>query len=446
MQWESLLSQRRFGSPSISSRVGAEWRSEFERDYDRLIFSPAFRRLQNKTQVFPLPGNIFVHNRLTHSLEVSCVGRSLGSMVGSVLSQRHPYLGRDLFVPSLSAIVSAACLAHDMGNTPFGHGGEDAIGAYFREGNGAQWREAVQAEGGRWSDFVCFEGNANALRLLTHQFDGRREGGFALTYATLGSIIKYPFSSELSGGKNKFGFFATEEDTMRDIATELGLEQVSNAPLSYKRHPLVYLVEAADDICYQVMDIEDAYRLSILSYSEAVSELLLPLIPSADQARVSARLSLIADPHEQVGYLRSVVIGALVETVAQIFLDNEEAIMNGSYSGSLIHQLPDQMYRAFEHCSAVARQRIYRSKPVADVELAAHQIFTALLDKLLHALHHPDHAYSKALLSRLSAQYGQRHASTYSRIQTALDYISGMTDLYALDLYRRITGLNLPAI
>lgn len=446
MQWERLLSQRRFGSPSPALRAGVEWRSEFERDYDRLIFSPAFRRLQNKTQVFPLPGNIFVHNRLTHSLEVSCVGRSLGSMVGSVLSERYPHLGRELFVPSLSAIVSAACLAHDMGNTPFGHGGEDAIGAYFREGNGAQWREAVEDEGGRWSDFLYFEGNANALRLLTHQFDGRREGGFALTYATLGSIIKYPFSSDLSGGKNKFGFFATEEETMRYIATELGLEQVSDAPLSYKRHPLVYLVEAADDICYQVMDIEDAYRLAILSYSEVVSELLMPLIPSDKQAQVLSRLKMIADPHEQVAYLRSVVIGALVETVAQIFLDHEAAILNGCYSDSLIQQLPPQMYKAFLHCSQVAHQRIYRSKPVVDVELAGHQIFTALLDKLLHALHHPDHAYSKALLSRLSAQYGQAHPTTYSRIQTALDYISGMTDLYALDLYRRITGLNLPAI
>lgn len=446
MQWKSLLSQRRFGAGCISPKSTTEWRSEFERDYDRLIFSPAFRRLQNKTQVFPLPGNIFVHNRLTHSLEVSCVGRSLGSIVGSVLSQRHRELGRDLLVPSLSAIVSAACLAHDMGNTPFGHGGEDAIGAYFREGNGTQWRECVEREGGRWSDFVCFEGNANALRLLTHQFDGRREGGFALTYATLGSIIKYPFSSELSGGKNKFGFFMTEEETMRDIATELGLEQESDSPLRYKRHPLVYLVEAADDICYQVMDIEDAYRLSILSYSEAVFELLLPLIPTANQGRVLARLNLIADPHEQVGYLRSVVIGQLVETVSQIFLDSEGDIMNGHYSGSLIQQLPDQMYQAFLRCSEVARQRIYRSKPVVDVELAAHQIFTALLDKLLHALHHPEHAYSQALLARLSTQYRQEHTTTYARIQTALDYISGMTDLYALDLYRRITGLNLPAL
>lgn len=296
MEWQRLLSDRRIGAKARAKQSEQTARSEFERDYDRLVFSPPFRRLQNKTQVFPLPGNVFVHNRLTHSLEVSCVGRSLGNIVGTVLQGRHPELKGIDIRSSLSSIVSAACLAHDMGNPPFGHSGERAISAYFREGNGRAWQRAVEEEGGRWSDFLHFEGNANALRLLTHQFLGRRPGGFALTFSTIASIIKYPYSSVLAGGKSKFGFFQTEEQTMRELAEELGLIQLSNAgePLRYARYPLVYLVEAADDICYQVMDIEDAYKLSILSYAEA-EEILSNFLRSEelDEARQTLTLSLI---------------------------------------------------------------------------------------------------------------------------------------------------------
>ena len=270
MHWTQLLSDRRLGADRAERPQSRGWaRSDFERDYDRLVFSPAFRRLQNKTQVFPLPGNIFVHNRLTHSLEVSCLGRSLGNIVGEVLSERYPTDRETPFRSGISAIVSAACLAHDMGNPPFGHSGERAISAYFGEGPGKRWEPLVRAEGGRWEDFLYFEGNANAFRLLTHQFRGRRPGGFALTYSTVASIVKYPYSSLLAGGKSKFGFFATEEETMKEVATELGLERRTASALSYARHPLVYLVEAADDICYQIMDIEDAAKLHILSREEA---------------------------------------------------------------------------------------------------------------------------------------------------------------------------------
>ncbi len=445
MEWKQLLSDKRLGQEHRLIEQRATRRSSFERDFDRLVFSPPFRRLQNKTQVFPLPTNIFVHNRLTHSLEVSCVGRSLGSMVGAVLKERYPKEQDVAFSTALSEIVSASCLAHDMGNPPFGHSGERAIGAYFREGNGQKWQNTVEKEGGRWEDFLYFEGNANAFRLLTHQFKGRREGGFALTYATLASIIKYPFSSELSQQKAKFGFFQTEESYMRRLADELGLVQFSDAPLHYARYPLVYLVEAADDICYQVMDIEDAYKLRILSYSEA-QDLLLAFFDEDEKGELNYVLETISDKNEQIAYIRSKLINLLVEETAEIFLANEEAILNGRYNEPLLKELSPRKAKAFAECSQMAYQKIYRAKEVIDVELAGHRIFTALLDQLLEALHSPNYAYSKVLLGRVSSQYNTEEPTTYGKIQCALDFISGMTDVYALDLYRSITGMNLPAI
>lgn len=446
MNWQQLLSDRRIGAERRQGGREGKARSEFERDYDRLVFSPPFRRLQNKTQVFPLPGNIFVHNRLTHSLEVSCVGRSLGNMVGNALQAKYPDLGID-FRSSLSAIVSAACLAHDMGNPPFGHSGERAIGAYFSEGNGLRWQSAVEAEGGRWTDFTHFEGNANALRLLTHQFQGRRAGGFALSYSTVASIIKYPYSSALAGDKGKFGFFQTEEETMRTLADELGLIRLSadGEPLHYARYPLVYLVEASDDICYQVMDIEDAYKLNILSYEEA-KETLARFLDADDLERSEALFCDITDANERIGYLRSRAINALVEEAAEIFIAYEGEILAGTFPSTLLAKLSPTRRQAMKHCSTLAWERIYRSKMVIDMELAGHRIFTSLLDKLLEALDKPQHLYSQALLDRVSSQYNVHETSTYGRIQCALDYISGMTDLYALDLYRRITGMNLPAV
>lgn len=442
MHWEQLLSPARLGAETRQSTETSYARSDFERDYDRLVFSPPFRRLQNKTQVFPLPSNIFVHNRLTHSLEVSCLGRSLGNIVAERLEGRYPD-STARAMRSISSIVSAACLAHDMGNPPFGHSGERAIGAYFREGNGRQWQEAVEAEGGRWSDFLQFEGNANAFRLLTHQFKGRRPGGFALTYSTLASIIKYPYSSEKSAPTGKFGFFQTEEETMRLVADELGLIKLSDSPLHYARYPLVYLVEAADDICYQIMDIEDAYKLHILSHSEA-TELLRAFFSDHDWLTLERRLGQVDDPNEQIGYLRSKAINLLVEEAAEIFVEHEQDLLSGRLSGALIGRLSPRARSAYAACSQVAWDRIYCAKEVLDVELAGHRIFGALLDKLLEALHHPTYTYSKALLGRVSSQYDTEQTTTYGRIQCALDYISGMTDIYALDLYRRIMGMNLP--
>ena len=323
MNWNTLISAKRFGLEEFHQERH-ENRSEFQRDYDRLVFSAPFRRLQNKTQVFPLPGSIFVHNRLTHSLEVSCVGRSLGNDVAKALLSRHPELQQTSYLSEIGSIVSAACLAHDLGNPPFGHSGERAISTFFSEGKGMWLKEELSAA--QWEDLTHFEGNANAFRLLTHQFVGRRKGGFVLTYSTLASIVKYPFSSSLAGKKSKFGFFTTEEESFRRIAEELGMKQLNESPLKYARHPLVYLVEAADDICYQMMDIEDAHKLKILTTRET-QELLLSYFPEERKAHMLKTLGFVSDINEQIAYLRSCVIGLLINECAQTFLENEEKIL-----------------------------------------------------------------------------------------------------------------------
>lgn len=443
MQWERLLSDKRVGMEHYHQpkQSAQPWeRTDFERDYDRMVFSSPFRRLQNKAQVFPLAGNIFVHNRLTHSLEVSCVGRSLGNNITRGLKARYGELPWE--PGAISAIVSAACLAHDMGNPPFGHSGERAISAYFREGKGRVWEDAVRKEGDRWEDFLHFEGNANAFRLLTHQFEGRRKGGFALTYSTVASIVKYPYSSEMAGKAGKFGFFATEEDTFLMIAEELGMLCRSEHPVKYARYPLVYLVEAADDICYQIMDIEDAYKLRILTYAETES-LFLAFCPEEELRHIRGVLDHITDANEQIAYLRSRVISLLVGSCTRVFLDHEDEILSGTFSGTLVGAMETRLKEAYAACARMAYSKIYVARDVVDVELAGHQIFGALIDKMMQALTNPDHAYSRTLLSRVSTQYNIREESLYGKIQCTLDYISGMTDIYALDLYRKITGMNL---
>lgn len=441
MNWTQLLSGKRFGMEEYHERKHE--RTDFQRDYDRLIFSSPFRRLQNKTQVFPLPGSIFVHNRLTHSLEVSCVGRSLGNNVAKGLMQKYP--NGSINFPEIGSIVSAACLAHDMGNPPFGHSGERAISAYFSEGNGRKLEEKVRKEGNRWEDFVHFEGNANAMRLLTHQFIGRRKGGFALTYSTLASIIKYPYASTQSGTKGKFGFFQSEEDTYMQIANELGICKSKENNNRFVRYPLVYLVEAADDICYQIMDIEDACKLHILTKEEAIN-LLLNFFEGERLEHIVKIMKMVDDTNEQIAYLRSCIIGLLVDECSRVFLENENGLLDGSYHTPLIEQISGKAQEAYQTCSATAYKKIYKAKEVLDIELAGYHIFSHLIDSLTEAVMNQDHAYSKLLLQRIPEQYNTNAPSTYGKIQCVLDYISGMTDVYALDLYRKITGMSLPAV
>lgn len=441
MDWNTLISAKRFGLEEFH-RERHENRSEFQRDYDRLVFSAPFRRLQNKTQVFPLPGSIFVHNRLTHSLEVSCVGRSLGNDVSKAILARRPEL-QHTYLPEIGSIVSAACLAHDLGNPPFGHSGERAISTYFSEGKGMDLRAHLTSE--QWEDLTHFEGNANAFRLLTHQFEGRRKGGFVLTYPTLASIVKYPFSSSLAGKKPKFGFFTTEEEGFRRIAEELGMKKLSDAPLRYARHPLVYLVEAADDICYQMMDIEDAHKLKILT-SQETQELLLAYFTDERKEHILKTLEIVSDVNEQTAYLRSSVIGLLISECTEAFLNNEAKILEGEFEGSLIRHISEQPAAAYKHCADVSMRKIYRSRDVLDIELAGFRIISTLLELMIDAVRSPEKAYSQLLINRVSSQYNIKAPALYERIQAVLDYISGMTDVYALDLYRKINGNSLPAV
>jgi dGTPase len=441
MNWTQLLSGKRLGMEEYNERKHR--RTDFQRDYDRLIFSSPFRRLQNKTQVFPLPGSIFVHNRLTHSLEVSCVGRSLGNNVSKNLLGKYP--DGSVNFPEIGSIVSAACLAHDMGNPPFGHSGERAISGYFSEGNGKLLEADVRNEGGRWEDFIHFEGNANAMRLLTHQFIGRRKGGFALTYCTLASIVKYPYSSVLSEKNGKFGFFQSEEETYNQIAAELGIHTNSVKPVRYIRYPLVYLVEAADDICYQIMDIEDAHKLRILTNEETIG-LLLNFFEGDRLRHVTEVMYMVDDVNEQIAYLRSSIIGLLVDECSRIFLENEEAILTGTFNSTLIKEIGEPFKQAYAACSKVAYAKIYKAKEVLDIELAGYHIFSHLINSLTEAVIHPAGAYSKLLLQRIPEQYDTKAPSAYGKIQCVLDYISGMTDVYALDLYRKITGMSLPDV
>ena len=445
MNWQQLISNMRLGQEGKHPERHDD-RSEFKRDYDRLIFSAPFRRLQNKTQVFPLPGSVFVHNRLTHSLEVASVGMSLGNDVARALVKLHPELANTLF-EEIGTIVSAACLAHDMGNPPFGHSGEKAIQTFFSEGAGLTLKDKLSPK--FWTDLTHFEGNANAFRLLTHRFNGRRAGGFVMTYTMLSSIVKYPFESGASGKKSKFGFFATESDTYCKIADELGVIRLSapNEPLRFARHPLVYLVEAADDICYEVMDIEDSHKLKILSFEET-EDLLLGFFDEQEKQRIRKRIEEegVTDVHEKVVYMRACVIGLLERRCVDAFFANEQKLLEGALEGCLIDHISPLEREAYHRCEMVSRQKIYNSKPVLDVELSGYNIMETLLTALVEAAAKPQKYYSRQLIQRFSSQYDINSPSLETRIQAVIDYISGMTDLFALDVYQKIKGISLPIV
>ena len=434
MNWQQLLTPIRLGQENFHDRE-RDNRNQFQRDYDRLIFSAPFRRLQNKTQVFPLPGSIFVHNRLTHSLEVASVGRSLGMNVAQAHQKENiPYLDE------IGAIVSAACLAHDLGNPPFGHSGEEAIATYFSEGAGNFLKDKLTET--EWCDFTRFDGNANAFRLLTHQFYGRRSGGFVLTYSTLAAIVKYPYTSiHADERKQKFGFFASEQADFEKITNEMGISRQKNNPNRYVRHPLVYLVEAADDICYQVMDIEDAHKLKILT-TDDTKELYFRFFEENRLKKVIENIAIVSDMNEQIAYLRSSVIGQLVSECSQAFLNNEEAILSGTLEGSLVNNVSPKVADAYKTCSDLAVKKIYKSPEVLDIELAGYRIIYTLMEYFVEAVLHPEKTYSKQLLNRIPEQYEIDKPDVYGKVQAVLDYISGMTDVYALDLYKKITGIS----
>lgn len=445
MEWQKLITNKRLGQEHRHNERHDD-RTEFKRDYDRLIFSAPFRRLQNKTQVFPLPGSVFVHNRLTHSLEVASVGMSLGCDVARAIIKKRPEM-QSTSIEEIGQIVATACLAHDMGNPPFGHSGEKAIQAFFTEGKGAYLKDKINSR--TWDDITHFEGNANAFRLLTHQFNGRRSGGFVMTYSTLASIVKYPYESAAATKKGKFGFFCSEKDTYQKIADEMGIicKSAPGEPLRYARHPLVYLVEAADDICYEIMDIEDAHKLKILSFEET-SKLMLGYFDDEVKQKILKRIEDegITDNNEKVVYMRASVIGKLENECVKAFIDNEEQILAGTFEGCLIDHISKVQHDAYKTCSNLSIKKIYRSKPVLDIELSGYKIMDTLLQNMIEAVMTPDAYFSQQLIERVSSQYDINNPHLETRIMAVLDYISGMTDIYALDVYQKICGISLPIV
>lgn len=453
MTWLNCFTPDRYGMERETTNV----RSGYERDYDRIIFSSAFRRLQNKTQVFPLPEHVFVHNRLTHSLETVSVGRSLGQIVGDRLAAK-PEIAQnerafDFYRNQLKNVISAACLAHDLGNPAFGHSGEEAISKYFKD---HQREYESRFTAAQWQDLVRFEGNANALRILTRKFKGRLEGGYRLTYPTLASILKYPCEStatdKLKGKhRSKYGFFQSDKAAFDDIASRLHLIQDQADPVSYFRHPFVYLVEAADDICYSIVDYEDAHRLGILSFEE-VREDLLRLLETGEEDMKKLRYTLDGlkhDRNESVAYLRAKSINYLVNSCAEVFMTWHDDILNGTFKGSLLGRL-DATAGAMSEIESKSIRRIYNHESVLKIELAGFKIMSGLIEDLVEAaLTDPGSRQNrhKKLLSLIPVQFRfEEEEEDYEKIMSILDYTSGMTDNYALELYRNLRGISVPSI
>ncbi|HVU98246.1 MAG TPA: dNTP triphosphohydrolase [Puia sp.] len=469
MNWQQLYSPLRTGSSARSAsgpsaqgegpKSDAQLRTSFLRDYDRIIFSSAFRRLQNKTQVFPLPGPVFVHNRLTHSLEVASVGRSLGKAVGDAIADKHAGNGenfKEFYKYELPSVIAAGCLAHDIGNPPFGHSGEDAIRNFFRglEGEAKDRFETLSQNQQR--DFLFFEGNANAFRTLTHHFNEPSPGGFRLTYATLASIVKYP-SDSLNGfnkqrlNTKKSGFFDSEIETWRSIATALGIPQPDPAKNVFARHPFVYLVEAADDICYRIVDFEDAHRLNIISI-DTIARLFLSFFDEETgydaRDRVEKIFHDINDDNQKVQFLRAKLINLLIFRVRDIFMEKEPELLAGKATKSLIDYLPARELALVKEIDAFSVQHIYNHRSVVEIEIAGYNVIGGMLKEFFGAILDPGNVKSEKLLQLISRQFAISRTPDrlYNDIQSVVDFIAGMTDLYAVDLYRKITGMTFPQI
>ncbi|MCP5159473.1 MAG: deoxyguanosinetriphosphate triphosphohydrolase [Gammaproteobacteria bacterium] len=446
--WNHLLSRAR---PGLSQpQPDNEARTDFQRDFDRIVFSSAFRRLQDKTQVFPLSQSDYIRTRLTHSLEVSSVGRSLGAMVGDQVIARHGL--QNVYPQDFGAVVAAACLAHDIGNPPFGHVGEDAIRLWFTTSRTGQAVLRSLTEAQR-QDFLRFEGNAQGFRIITRLQSPDNHGGMQLTCATLGAFTKYPRAAWLPADPppgiafRKFGFYQDDADLFAEIADQLGLKPL--VPGAWQRHPLAYLVEAADDICYRIIDVEDAFRLQLLRFEE-VRDLLLPLTGEADRAQ--HKMQFITRPKEKIEYLRAKAIGAIIDQAHRCFMDHEDAILTGAFTAELLDVIPAaEAMRALKDCG---ENQVYVSKPVVEVEAAGFEVLAGLLEAFITSVNdlsaHGSHASPKSrmliyLIPEQFAGIGRHPADDlYRRVLAITDFVSGMTDSYAVALFKKLTGISLP--
>lgn len=445
MNWEQLLSLKRFGDTNKRIRKEQdETRLDFEKDYDRVIFSSEFRSLQDKTQVIPLSQTDFVHTRLTHSLEVSVVGRSLGRLVGKKLLEKHPHLQNvhGYQANDFGAIVAAAALAHDIGNPPFGHSGEKAMGEFFKTGAGSQYKNQLTEK--EYQDLCDFEGNANGFKILTESRDGRH-GGLRLSYATLGAFTKYPKESLPKKPTNhiadkKYGFFQSEKEAFIDIATDLGLQKRSNNHLSFARHPLAFLVEAADDICYTIIDFEDGINLGLIQ-EEFALEYLSKIIRETIRPENYYALSTKED---RIGYLRALAIGTLINEAVAIFMNHEEAILNGTFNGALLDK---SKYEAqIKDIIKISVENIYQSTEVVDKEIAGYGVINTLLSTYTTAVNNTFNGvasnYDKLILKGLPKTIKVNDSSLYNRLSSVCYHISLLSDSKAILEYKKIKGIS----
>ena len=443
MQWEQLLSLRRQGDINKRLRIEQdETRLGFEVDYDRIIFSSAFRSLQDKTQVIPFSKTSFVHTRLTHSLEVSVVGRSLGRTVGRAILEKHPYLNtvHGHHFNDFGAIVAAASLSHDIGNPPFGHSGEKAIGDYFSSGKGKRFKEKLSKT--EYQDLVDYEGNANGFKILTESKNGV-DGGLRLSYATLGAFIKYPKESlpkkpSRHIADKKFGVFQSEKEFFEEVSTELGLlKRGEKGDLSYCRHPLAYLVEAADDICYTIIDFEDGINLGLIE-EEFALEYLIKLVKGNIN---SEKYSSLTKSSDRLAYLRSLAISTLIDEATTIFLEQEEAILAGDFSEALLDR---SSYKAqIDDIIKISVEKVYRSTEVIDKEIAGYSILATLLETYTSAFENHQNGttrhYDRLILNDFDNEFLEGQA-VYTYLMECCNFISRLTDGNALQIFQKIKG------
>ena len=443
MNWEQLLSLKRYGDTNKRLRKEQdETRLGFEVDYDRIIFSSEFRGLQDKTQVVPLSKTDFVHTRLTHSLEVSVVGRSLGRKVGQLLLKKHPHLEEvhGYKINDFGAIVAAAALAHDIGNPPFGHSGEKAIGSYFKDGNGSEFKMHLTDK--QYQDLCDFEGNANGFKILTESRDGR-EGGLRLSYATLGAFMKYPKESLPKKptrhiADKKYGFFQSEKAMFKDVAMELGLAKRSEEHISFHRHPLTFLVEAADDICYTIIDFEDGINLGLIEEEYAL-EYLINLVRGKIKTE---NYNSLKTKEDRVSYLRALAIGTLIDEAAQLFMKHEDDILAGNFETAL---LDVSQYKAqIKDIIDLSIKNVYQSKEVINKEIAGYEILNQLLNvygkMAFNYFENNLSNYDKLLLNVLPETLKLSNASLYDNLLAICLYISKLSDTNAMLLHKKIRG------
>jgi dGTPase len=444
MTWEQLLSLKRQGDTSKRLRIEQDdTRLGFEVDYDRIIFSSAFRSLQDKTQVIPLSKTDFVHTRLTHSLEVSVVGRSIGRLVGKKIIEKYPHLQEvhGFHMNDFGAIVAAAALAHDIGNPPFGHSGEKAIGEYFSIGKGQHYEDQLTAK--QWQDLIDFEGNANGFSVLTSSRPGI-EGGLRLSYATLGAFTKYPKESlPKKPTKNiadkKYGFFQSDKEFFKEVADELGMiTNKTGDDIGYERHPLAFLVEAADDICYTIIDFEDGINLGLVSEDFALEYLIKLVKDTID----TAKYQTLTTKEDRISYLRALAIGNLINDAVKVFIENEEAILQGKFHFALTDK---SKYKAqMDDIIKLSVRNIYQSREVIEKELSGYQIINNLLDKFITAYNnnHDGKAtnYDKLLLKILPEKHHLEKETLYERLLHICHFISMLTDGKAVQLNKIVTA------